>query len=258
MCDGQLLPVGTVIRAYSPRGVQCGHFVINQAGWYGLVPVYRDDPNTPADEGMQSGETVIFTIDSILARPQGPDDTVWTSNGAIKQVDLSATGVTPTNEWVNFYSLNSTLYGQSVPIGAVVKAYNPRGIQCGEFTINHAGWYGVMPVYRDAPETEADEGMLPGEKVTFTINDLPAAALGPDDAVWTTNGDLKQVDLCVLFGDFDPNGRIDIADIMKVASRWRMTDEDPDWDPRYDLNGDGIITVVDIMLVVKHWGESCG
>jgi hypothetical protein len=258
MGNGQPLPVGTVIRAYNPRGVQCGHFVINQAGWYGLVPVYRDDPNTPADEGMQPGETIIFTIDSILARPQGPDDTVWTNNGAIKQVDLSATGVTPTNEWVNFYSLSSTLYGQSVPIGAVVKAYNPRGIQCGEFTINHAGWYGVMPVYRDAPETEADEGMLPGERVTFTINDLPAAVLGPDDAVWTTNGDLKQVDLCVLFGDFDPNGRIDIADIMKVASRWRMTDEDPDWDPRYDLNGDGIITVVDIMLVVKHWGESCG
>ena len=32
-----------------------------------------------------------------------------------------------------------------------------------------------------------------------------------------------------------------------VASRWRTTDDDPDWDPRYDLDGDGIITVVDIM-----------
>ncbi len=64
--------------------------------------------------------------------------------------------------------------------------------------------------------------------------------------------------VCVLFGDFDPNGRIDVADIMKVANCWRMTDEDPDWDPRYDLNSDGIITVVDIMLVVAHWGETCG
>jgi hypothetical protein len=58
-------------------------------------------------------------------------------------------------------------------------------------------------------------------------------------------------------GDLDGNGSVDVADIMQVANRWRMTDEDPDWEARYDLNGDGIITVVDIMLVVAHWGESC-
>ena len=63
---------------------------------------------------------------------------------------------------------------------------------------------------------------------------------------------------CVtIFGDLDCNCIVDVADIMEVASRWRMTDDDPDWDPRYDLNGDGIITVVDIMLVVAHWGETC-
>ena len=64
--------------------------------------------------------------------------------------------------------------------------------------------------------------------------------------------------VCVLLGDFDPNGRVNVADIMEVANRWRMTDEDPGWEARYDLNGDGIITVVDIMLVVVHWGETCG
>ena len=58
-------------------------------------------------------------------------------------------------------------------------------------------------------------------------------------------------------GDLDFNCVVNVADIMRVASRWRMTDTDPDWNPRYDLNGDGIITVVDIMLVVKHWGETC-
>jgi len=58
-------------------------------------------------------------------------------------------------------------------------------------------------------------------------------------------------------GDLDFNCVVNVADIMKVANRWRMVDMDPDWNPRYDLNGDGIITVVDIMLVVKHWGETC-
>jgi hypothetical protein len=62
---------------------------------------------------------------------------------------------------------------------------------------------------------------------------------------------------CILFGDFDSNGQVDVLDIQWVASRWRMTDDDPDWDARYDLNGDGIITVVDIMLVAAHWDERC-
>ena len=60
-----------------------------------------------------------------------------------------------------------------------------------------------------------------------------------------------------LLGDLDHDCDVDVEDIMRVASRWRMTDEDPDWEARYDLNGDGIITVVDIMLVVVHWGETC-
>ncbi len=36
----------------------------------------------------------------------------------------------------------------------------------------------------------------------------------------------------------------------------QTTDDDPDWDTRYDLDGDAIITVVDIMKVVAHWDET--
>ena len=60
-----------------------------------------------------------------------------------------------------------------------------------------------------------------------------------------------------LFGDLDLNCVVDVADIQRVASRWRMVDTDPDWNRRYDLNGDGIITIVDIMLVAAHWGDTC-
>jgi RHS repeat-associated protein len=48
-----------------------------------------------------------------------------------------------------------------------------------------------------------------------------------------------------------------VADIMEVASRWRMKDTDPGWDAWYDLDGDGDIDIVDIMLTVVRWGESC-
>jgi hypothetical protein len=59
------------------------------------------------------------------------------------------------------------------------------------------------------------------------------------------------------FGDFDFDCEVTVQDIQQVASRWRMTEADDDWDPWYDLNDDAIITVVDIMLVAAHWGETC-
>ena len=57
--------------------------------------------------------------------------------------------------------------------------------------------------------------------------------------------------------DFDRDCSVDLPDVMEVASRWRLTDADPDWDALYDLDGDEIITIVDIMLVAADWGESC-
>ncbi len=63
--------------------------------------------------------------------------------------------------------------------------------------------------------------------------------------------------LCALLSDFDGTGQVDVADIMLVAAKWRTTDDDPEWEARYDLDGDGTITVVDIMKVVARWGETC-
>ncbi|MFQ5812711.1 MAG: M4 family metallopeptidase [Anaerolineae bacterium] len=62
---------------------------------------------------------------------------------------------------------------------------------------------------------------------------------------------------CVLFGDVNGDGDVDVDDIMEVASRWRITDDDLDWNASYDLDGDGIITIVDITLVAANWGETC-
>ena len=131
-----------------------------------------------------------------LAPPPSPVSLAHASPPQGEDAQPAAAGMSsPTNEWVNFYSQNSTLNGQPLPTGAVVRAYNPRGVQCGEFVVTHPGWYGVMPVYRDDPETPEDEGMQPGETVSFTINGSPANAMGPDAATWTTNGALIQADV---------------------------------------------------------------
>jgi LysM repeat protein len=106
-----------------------------------------------------------------------------------------AQGPIPTNEWVNFYGLNTLLNGAPVPPGAVITAYDPQGVLCGQFVVHTAGRYGVMPVYRDDPMTATDEGASPGDTITFRINGLPATALGPGLPRWTANGDVIQVEL---------------------------------------------------------------
>ena len=60
-----------------------------------------------------------------------------------------------------------------------------------------------------------------------------------------------------LLGDLDHDCVVDIADIMLVASRWHTAVGDEDYDPFYNLDGNGRIDIVDIMLVAIHWGETC-
>jgi len=44
---------------------------------------------------------------------------------------------------------------------------------------------------------------------------------------------------------------------MLVANHWDTSLGDPGYDPRYDLDDDEDIDVVDVMLVAAHWGEKC-
>ena len=119
-----------------------------------------------------------------------------------------ADGVIHTNEWVNFLSANTTFLGQPVPVGAYIAAYDPDGVQCGEYTVDVEGQYGVMPCYRDDGMTPEDEGADPGDVISFTINGLPATPVpislnntpvAPSTTItWTAHGDLWEVDLHVV------------------------------------------------------------
>jgi hypothetical protein len=116
----------------------------------------------------------------------------------------------------------------------------------------------TMPVYSDDPMTQLDdEGARSGDTITFTVDSHPAVPLGPDPPVWTGAGERVHVELeaCPLFGD--PDCDVDVADIMKVASRWRCQLGDGCYDSRCDLNGNGDIDIVDIMRVAVHWGQAC-
>ncbi|NOZ05414.1 MAG: hypothetical protein GXP41_03550 [Chloroflexi bacterium] len=112
--------------------------------------------------------------------------------------------VTPTTEWVNFISQKTTLDGQPVPVGSIVRAFDSDGVVCGEYTVDHAGWYGLLSCYGDDPNTPGDEGARPNDPIHFTINDLPAVTLGPDEAKWVQNGVLLRVDLAATSTGLQP------------------------------------------------------
>jgi hypothetical protein len=103
--------------------------------------------------------------------------------------------VVPTNEWVSFWGDSSTIDNQPLPIGSVVRAYDPQGVLCGQFTVTKAGSYGFMSVYRDDPTTTVDEGATPGDTIHFTINGVMAQAEGTSIPLWTSNGDVVKMNL---------------------------------------------------------------
>jgi hypothetical protein len=193
------IPKDAVIRVFDPDDVLCGEYQVDTQGSYGLVPVYRDDPFTiNIDEGAEPGDTLRITLNGFPASTTGPDAAVWTQNGAILQVNLAAEGIVPTSEWVSFWSDVTEVRNVPVPPGAVIRAYDPSGILCGEFVVTLSGSYGLMSVYRDDALTfDFDEGADPGDIITFTIDDAEASPLGPDTPVWSANGEVKHVSLRV-------------------------------------------------------------
>jgi hypothetical protein len=176
----------------------------------------------------------------------------------------SADELHPTPWFVDFLGEQSTLAGQPLPVGAVVRAYDAApltgGVLAGRAEVTLSGWY-LMSVYGDDPQTELDEGAESGDAIAFTINGQPAVPLGPDPPVWVGSGSRVHVELdasaCPLFGDLDCDCDVDVADVMTVANRWSCQLGDQCYDASCDLDGDGDIDIVDIMQVVVHWGEVC-
>lgn len=111
---------------------------------------------------------------------------------------------TPTNTNVNFYGASSLLDGLPLAAGDVVTVQDPAGILCGAYYVRVSGHYGFLHAYGDDVTTpDVDEGAEPGDTMEFRINGQPALALGPDDPIWASDGDLRNVELSGVSTDQD-------------------------------------------------------
>ena len=126
---------------------------------------------------------------------------LWLLTGGTSPGD----GVIPTTEWINLYSVRSTLDGGPLPVGTSIEVLDPQGTKCGEGTVAREGWYGLLPCYRDDPQTPVDEGAVAGDVLRFVIEGEQAAATAVSlngnglprstGVTWTAQGDRWEVDL---------------------------------------------------------------
>ncbi|HVP07059.1 MAG TPA: T9SS type A sorting domain-containing protein [Candidatus Acidoferrum sp.] len=85
--NGHAIPAGTIIQAYTKSGILCGQDTAKQPGYFGFMPVYGDDPNTPVVEGAVANDTIQFKINGRSATVMTGDPT-WTDQ-TTKRVQLS-------------------------------------------------------------------------------------------------------------------------------------------------------------------------
>jgi hypothetical protein len=55
--------------------------------------------------------------------------------------------------------------------------------------------------------------------------------------------------------DIDQNGKVDMFDIGEILNSYGSTPLSANWNPRADVNTDGMINLRDVFLVVSHFGE---
>jgi len=115
---------GDEIAVYDSQGVCCGSFMVTNTGCYGNLIVYGDDPNTTdVDEGAQPGEQLTFRIwkasegKTYTAKPLGPDQAIWTENGASLTINLDVGQRIPLRAGWNLisFSVNRLYYSSDQP-----------------------------------------------------------------------------------------------------------------------------------------------
>ncbi len=129
----------------------------------------------------------------VVGAPTEPEPVV-TDDVEVPVVELG-TILRPTPSWVNVFSPGSTIDGEPLAVGDVVTAYDSDGVLIGRTTVEAEGKYGLMALYMDDPSTTVDEGAVPGEAVSFRVNDFPALVTGPHEPVWSANGDVLMLNL---------------------------------------------------------------
>ena len=91
--NGSQAPIGSLVKAYSPRNDLVGCFAVTTAGSYGAMYIYGEDTSVvPSIPGMRNNEQVSFTITGLPATPTPV--LLWSNDKDLHAVNLVSQGVT--------------------------------------------------------------------------------------------------------------------------------------------------------------------
>jgi PKD repeat protein len=92
LLNGGSAPVGSLVKAYSPRNDLVGCYAVTSTGNYGTMYIYGEDLSVdPPIPGMRSNEEVTFTIEEIQATAIPPLS--WANDKDLHEINLSSAGV---------------------------------------------------------------------------------------------------------------------------------------------------------------------
>lgn len=250
------LQVGDIITAQDPDGIICGRYTVETAGRYGFLTCMGDDPNTTGvDEGAIDGDTITFYINEVKQQKQA----IWKSGEAI-QLDL---GIPATTD----LGITSISFSNSTPrrldtIEIFANITNSGGGFGDSFTVNwrvdgvDIGSTQVSDLGRgESTTTDPVSWEITGDTENGDIGcRLVEAYISPVVGDNNPENDSKTANILV---DIDRNGKINVVDIMLVVACWNSHAGDGEYVSLYDLDYDGDIDRVDIMKVARLWDVEC-
>ncbi len=168
---------------------------------------------------------------------------------------LPGTTVAHISESCRFYG-PVTVNGQDVPDGTVVTAWL-ESPSAGPWTTTTytrygASWY-VIDIPADDLSTPDKEGGVAGDQVHFSLNDGSSIPV-PGTATWERVGRVYHslsISHAGITGDVNGDGHVNVLDLILVGQRLGDTGP-PGWIPE-DINEDGHIDVLDMILIGQHW-----
>jgi hypothetical protein len=148
--------------------------------------------------------------------------------------------------------------GAGVPDGTVVSAWleNPSigPWTTTTFTDNGASWYAIY-IPADDPSTPTKDGGVVGDQVHFSVSSAPVSGT----ATWVRYGPsgilrvyhALSTTSVPLTGDVNGDGHVNALDLVLVGQHFGETGA-PGWIPE-DINKDGHVDVLDLILIFQNW-----
>jgi len=206
---------------------------------YGYLATFGeyDNPTIPATVTLRN---TIFFNDN----PANGGTTLWVASGVSMTADY--------NLYYNPYRTDDVI------------CYDPIGSCYSATEINDGTWFAQTghgehstyadPLFLDAPNRNFHLTVGSPAVDTGTGAGAPVVDLDGNPRPQGVGVDIGPYEYCALFGDMDCDCHVTSDDVMAVAALWHRPEL---YDADYDLDNDGVIDVVDIMLAAARWGESC-